>query len=75
MGLVQLVLLLAGDVDLASFLMRDAFFPSGELADPWLLFAASSLFFLSWRLRIVEFQWFLTELSVRPGSSLAISAH
>jgi hypothetical protein len=27
------------------------------------------------RLRIVEFQWFLIALSVRPGSRLAISAH
>eukprot|EP00037_Helgoeca_nana_P011088 m.99220 g.99220 ORF g.99220 m.99220 type:complete len:404 (+) comp20605_c0_seq1:217-1428(+) len=37
--------------------------------------AASSLFFRSCRRRMVEFQWFLTELSVRPGRSLAISAH
>jgi len=37
--------------------------------------AASSFFRRSSRRRIVEFQWFFTELSVRPGSNLAISAH
>ena len=36
---------------------------------------SSSRFLLSCRRRIVEFQWFLTELSVRPGNSFAISAH
>jgi hypothetical protein len=36
---------------------------------------SSSRFRRSCRRRMVEFQWFFTELSVRPGRSLAISAH
>jgi hypothetical protein len=57
---------------------------AGAAVAPWIAAAdradgpdafSSSRFLRSCRRRIVEFQWFLTELSVRPGNNFAISAH